>query len=372
MDRLVTVPIRVGEWRVDPVLGQLSKGQEIVKMEARAMRLLLHLAYRTGEVVSIDELLNEVWAGVVVTPDSVYQAIASLRRLFGDDPKQPRYIATVQRMGYRMVADVTPCADMPVPPGEPLLHVATMPSTAAVADLSEPNSNRQRWTVAIGVACLIFVILGAVYWVHNRPPSAVRASIAVLPFLDLTTQEMNEEFFADGMTEELIGDLSKVPAFQVPSRTASFNYKGKQLPVADIARQLGVTFVLDGSVRKSGNTYRVSVRLTQADTGYVVWSESYDRPLGDLVQVQQDVAAETTKAVRASIGASARESAPAPLARLRKRGHLDYRSAPSVMAIRRPSSGRTMPKLDKCSPCALVRLEASTRSVHECLSRAHL
>jgi transcriptional activator of cad operon len=304
MDRLVTVPLRVGEWRVDPALSQLSKGQEIVKVEARTMRLLLYLAQRSGEVVSVEELLNQVWAGVVVTPDSVYQAIASLRRLLGDDPKQPRYIATLQRMGYRLVADVTPCADMPASAAEPPLEVTAMPPIS--------NLSRRRWTAGIGIGCLLIVILVGAYWVHDRATSEVHASIAVLPFLDLTTQEMNEEFFADGLTEELIGDLSKVPNFQVPSPTDVFNYKGKQLPVAAIARQLRVTFVLDGSVRKSGNIYRVATRLIRADTGYVVWSETFDRPLGDLVQVQKDVASETTKAVRASIEGTGGDSARAP------------------------------------------------------------
>ena len=300
MDRLVTIPMRVGAWRVDPILSQLSKDQEVVKVEARTMRLLLYLAQRAGEVVSIDELLNQVWAGVVVTPDSVYQGIASLRRLLGDDPKQPRYIATVPRLGYRMVADVTPCAEMPEP-RDPFPNGATTPVDPAVAELPKAESHRTRWLVTIGVACLILVTLGVAYRTQNHAASEGRASIAVLPFLDLTTQEMNEEFFADGLTEELIGDLSKIGAFRVPSPTAAFNFKGKKLPIADIARQLGVTFILDGSVRKSNNTYRVATRLIRADNGFVVWSVAYDRPLGDLVGVQKDIAIEVTKAVRASI-----------------------------------------------------------------------
>ena len=269
------------------------------------MRLLLYLAQRAGEVVSIDELLNQVWAGVVVTPDSVYQAIASLRRLLGDDPKQPRYIATVPRLGYRMIADVTPCAEMPGP-GDPL-------PIGATTAVDPPESHGTRWMVTIGVACLILTTLGVAYRAHNHTASEGRASIAVLPFLDLTTQEMNEEFFADGLTEELIGDLSKIGAFRVPSPTAAFNFKGKKVPIADIARQLGVTFILDGSVRKSNNTYRVATRLIRADNGYVVWSEAYDRPLGDLVGVQKDIAIEVTKAVRASIEGRAAAAAPPPV-----------------------------------------------------------
>jgi len=280
------------------------------------MRLLLYLAQRSGEVVSIDELLTHVWAGVVVTPDSVYQAIASLRRLLGDDPKQSRYIATVPRLGYRMVADVSPWADMPEPK-DPFPNGATTPkggtppADADGANLSKADSCRTRWKALIGVACLIFVALGIAYWIHDHAAPEVRASIAVLPFLDLTTQEMNEEFFADGLTEELIGELSKIGGFRVPSPTAVFNFKGKKVPIPEIARQLGVTFILDGSVRKSNNTYRVATRLIRADNGYVVWSEAYDRPLGDLVAVQKDIASEVTKAVRASIEGKAASLPPA-------------------------------------------------------------
>ena len=100
-----------------------------------------------------------------------------------------------------------------------------------------------------------------------------RNSVAVLPFLDLT-EAMSEAPFADGMTEELIGKLSKIPGLRVPAPTASFYFKGKQIPVADIASKLGVAYVLDGSVRKSGPTLRVAARLIRADNGYVVWSET--------------------------------------------------------------------------------------------------
>jgi transcriptional activator of cad operon len=295
MDSLVTTPIRVGAWHVDPLLGQLSKGEEVVKVEARTMRLLVYLAHRAGEVVSVDELLTQVWAGVVVTPDSVYQSVASLRRLLGDDPRQPRYIATVPRMGYRMIADVALCAD------------------AAVAEPSKPQAAGFRRPVLIAVACMVLVVTGAAYayWAHTHAGSE-RAAIAVLPFLDLTTQEMNEEFFADGLTEELIGDLSKIPTFRIPSPTASFFYKGKQLPVAGIARELGVDFILDGSVRKSGNTYRVATRLVRADDGFVVWSMTFDRPLGDLVQIQKDIAVEATKAVRSSLEQASSKPAAKP------------------------------------------------------------
>ena len=129
-------------------------------------------------------------------------------------------------------------------------------------------------------------------------PSAPPKSVAVLPFLDLTSQAMSEEYFADGMTEELISRLSEVPGLRVPAPTASFYFKGKQLPLATIADSLGVAYVLDGSVRKSDATLRVAARLVRADDGYVIWSETYDRPSEDKLNVQDDIASEVAKALQ--------------------------------------------------------------------------
>jgi transcriptional activator of cad operon len=126
------------------------------------------------------------------------------------------------------------------------------------------------------------------------------SSIGVLPFLDLTAGMHNEEF-ADGMTEELIDKLSKVQALSVPSATSSFYYKGKQLPVAEIAKALNVAYVLDGSVRKSGGRVRISARLMRADNSFVVWTETYDRPFQDLIMVQDDIAGEVAKALKSSV-----------------------------------------------------------------------
>ena len=121
-----------------------------------------------------------------------------------------------------------------------------------------------------------------------------------MPFLDLT-EGMHEEEFADGMTEELIDKLSKIPGLEVPAPTSSFYFKGKQIPVAEIAKTLRVAYVLDGSVRKSGDRLRVAARLIRAENGYVVWSETYDRPFVDILMVQDDIAGEVTKALKSSI-----------------------------------------------------------------------
>lgn len=286
--------LRVGAWRVNPAAGEISKDGETVRLEARTMLLLLCLAEHAGEVVSIDDLLTQVWSGVNVSPDSVYQAVASLRKQLGDDSKQPTYIATVPRRGYRMLAPVNPRSEGERPPmGTTKRQPGSFPKLAA-----------------LGISAMLFLALIVVIAYRyrsakNRPSPPVVASlpqksVAVLPFLDLT-DGMKEEEFADGMTEELIDRLSKIPDFRVPAATSSFYFKDKKAPLPEIAKSLGVAYVLDGSVRKSGARLRVAARLVRADSGYVIWSETYDRPSVDKLLVQEDIAGEVAKALRASI-----------------------------------------------------------------------
>ena len=162
------------------------------------------------------------------------------------------------------------------------------------------------WLIA-GALVICIAILGAVLFFaelgrQNHSGSVAIASqpnarsVAVLPFLDLT-EGMKEEEFADGMTEELIDKLSKVPGLKVPSATSAFYFKGKQAPVAEMAKALGVVYLVDGSVRKSGEQLRIAARLLRADSGYVVWTETYDRPFVDRVKIQDEIAGEVTKAL---------------------------------------------------------------------------
>ena len=307
MERTTAVMLRIGAWCVNPASGQISRDGEIARVEVRTMRLLLCLAEHAGELVSIDDLLTQVWPDVTVAPDSVYQAVASLRRLLGDDPKQPTYVETVPRLGYRMIATVSPWADQPI--------------TQTGAEVNSPRPRFRAGFTLVAAAALCFALVVALLLYgkvasNNHSASAAIApqpqkSIAVLPFLDLT-DDMNQEPFADGMTEELIDKLSKIPGLRVPPPTSSFYFKGKlwprshgtpQITIADIAKTLGVVYVLDGSIRKSAATLRVDARLIRADNGYIVWSETYDRPFDDILMVQDDIAGEVTKALRASIEA---------------------------------------------------------------------
>jgi transcriptional activator of cad operon len=288
--------IQIGEWSVQPETGQISRQGEVARLEIRSVRVLAYLAERAGEVVSIEELLEKVWPDVAVSQDSVYQAVASLRRQLGDDPKQPKYIETVPRLGYRLVAQV---------------------GSATVREPTQENASPRSlsWKSAAwgAVAALCLGALG-IYLFHIRPAkhnwqaadSVVQPtkSIAVLPFSDLT-DEMNQEAFADGMTEQVIDKLSKMPEFQVPSATSSFYFKGKQIPVTDAAKTLGVSYVVDGNVRKSGKSLHVAARLIRVETGNVLWSQTYDRPMHDsegyttdgrfVLAVQDDIATKVAK-----------------------------------------------------------------------------
>jgi TolB-like protein/DNA-binding winged helix-turn-helix (wHTH) protein len=292
MERQPATMLRIGAWCVDPNSGQISGDGGSARLEARTMRLLLDLAEHAGEVVSIDDLLDRVWSGVTVSPDSVYQAVASLRRLLGDDPKHPTYIATVPRLGYRMIAKVSrPDAGA---------AQASVPRTA-----SAPGGRFSAGVTLAAAAALCLALVAGFLLRSNLAKTASslpQNSIAVLPFLDLT-EKMTNGPFADGMTEELIDKLSRVPGLRVPPPTSSFYFKDKQVPLTEMAKSLGVLYILDGSVRRSSGWVRVDTRLVRADDGYVIWSATYDRPEENLLAIQDDIAGEVTKALKTSIRA---------------------------------------------------------------------
>jgi transcriptional activator of cad operon len=265
-----TVALRIGDWNVDPIAGQISRNGEVVRVEARTLKLLLVLAERAGETVSIEELLDRVWVGVVVTPESVYQAVATLRRLLGDDSKQPRYIVTVPRLGYRMIASVAAAGSRP------------------------PARRPRRRLVAIGVGVagialivgLVFVRLSGLSFGHRQ---ASQLSVGVAPFVDLTPT-MDQAQLADEMTEGLADRLSRNPALHTPGFRSSYYLIGRRTSIAQVARTLAVAYVVDGSVRRSGETIRISARLVRAESGVVLWSQVFDQPLRTLSTAQDDIA----------------------------------------------------------------------------------
>ena len=305
------VVLRIGAWRVVPALDEISKDGTIVKLGPTTMRLLVCLARHAGQVVSVDQLLDQVWNDVVVTPNSVYQAVAELRRVLGDDAKKSSYIVNVLRRGYRLVAPVAPWVDTPpAPPNDR----PTDPAAVAVTPPSIGTGWSIRWS---GSVVSVVLVLGLAYWAtdefwlarrhaaaEHETTAAARVvsdkSVAVLPFLDMS-EKKDQEYFADGLSEELIYLLTKVPGLHVPARTSSFYFKGKQTTIPAIAAALGVSHVLEGSVRRSGSTIRITAELVRVDNGYQVWSETFDRQLDDIFEVQDEIAGAVVKALRVSL-----------------------------------------------------------------------
>jgi TolB-like protein/DNA-binding winged helix-turn-helix (wHTH) protein len=291
------VPFHLGAWLVDPSLDAISRGTQSIKLEPRMMRLLTCLADSPGVVISQERLLAEVWAGVVVGPASVYQAVSQLRRLLGDTDPDPSYIATVPRKGYRLVA---PVRSLPPPgaralqdlPGTPTVPAsATLPSPPAPQEHGPGTRGSRRWAWML---MSILVGVGLVVWLAWKPARLLMSnadegdSIVVLPLIDLS-EEKKDQAFCDGLTEELSNWLAQIPTLRVVARTSAFTFRGLNEDVRAIGKVLGARHVLEGSMRRAGDHMRVSVQLVDARNGYQIWSSEYDRPFEDAIRIQEDI-----------------------------------------------------------------------------------
>jgi TolB-like protein/DNA-binding winged helix-turn-helix (wHTH) protein/Tfp pilus assembly protein PilF len=284
--------IQIGEWTVTPALDTISRGTETHKLEPRTTRLLMFLANSAGEVVSVDRLLTEVWSGVVVGSASVYQAVSQLRKLLGDTDPDPTYIATVPRKGYRLIAAVRP-VETPSLPGA-AATVAASPDAAVPGLAAGSPATRGRNLIPIaliGAALIALCIAGALIWkitTAARQAAASANSIVVLPFVDMTADKLDQSF-CDGLTEELSNWLAQIPTLRVVARTSAFAFRGQSVDVRKIGKALDTDHVLEGSMRRSGDHMRVTVQLVDARNGYRLWSQDFDKPIGDMIQVQEDI-----------------------------------------------------------------------------------
>lgn len=281
--------LQIGEWIVNPSLDSISKGTEMQKLEPRTMRLLLCLADSPGEVVSVDRLLNEVWTGVIVGPASVYQAVSQLRKLLGDVDPEPTYIATVPRKGYRLIARVKRL-DPPsaITSSIGLASSADAPPAAAAP---VPAPRRSKLPLILGAAAIIvLMVVGTVIWKRSSTANMAASanSIVVLPFIDMTADK-SDQSFCDGLTEELSSWLAQIPTLLVVARTSAFAFRGQGEDVRKIGKALDTSHILEGSIRRSGDRMRITVQLSDARTGYHLWSENFDRSLDDTIKIQEDV-----------------------------------------------------------------------------------
>jgi TolB-like protein/DNA-binding winged helix-turn-helix (wHTH) protein len=325
--------IQIGAWRVEPALDELSKDGQRIKLEPKMMQLLLCLAAHAGQVVSVEQLLDEVWRDVVVTPDSVYHAVAALRRVLGDDRKDPSYIANVMRRGYRLIAPVVRLgqAEAPAPPLESSHFTAGNQAVKPTGEVPLRQSSHKLTgrRLAIATATVLAVALTYVvidrFWISKRSratqaaaplaqtaqhanatPTTAAAftppphSIAVLPFVNMSGDK-DQDYFSDGLTEELLNSLSRINELQVAARTSSFYFKGEHADLPTIAHKLNVASVLEGSVRRSGQTIRVTAQLSDSITGFHLWSETYDRELSNVLHLETEIANAVASALKVTL-----------------------------------------------------------------------
>lgn len=287
-------PFLLRDWRVDPALDRLLRGTESVKLDPRNMGVLVYLAERAGAVITQEEIEQAVWKDVVVGPNSVYQSIAQLRRALGDDKREPQYIETIPRKGYRLIARVSPIAEPGSAPAAP--DGATGPRAG-----KRIRASSRGWRIALVgslvLAGIVFLLLPDSLRSRFLPSDRHVRSIAVLPLLDLSP-ERSSDYLADGITEEILNSLSLMPELKVAARTSAFAFKGKNEDVRNIGRALDVRYVLEGSVRRVESRIRVTAQLVNTVDGYHVWSKSYDRPFGDLLAIESDIAHEVANALR--------------------------------------------------------------------------
>jgi transcriptional activator of cad operon len=282
-------PIRIGDWIADPQTDTISRRGETQKLEPRTMRLLLLLAESPGRVFSVDEMLNEVWHGVVVGPASVYQAISQLRRTLGDSDAAPTYLATVPRKGYRLIATVsvvTPTASAELTPPREVMPPADVEAANQPLAASSRRVGLARMLIAVTVVVLATVVFIARHYLTAAGEPA--PSIVVLPFVDMT-EEHRDQIFCDGLAEELSNWLAQIPTLRVVARTSAFAFRG-QHDAREIGKALNTTHVLEGSIRRSGEHLRVTAQLIDARTGYHVWSEEYDQQVDDAIKTQELIA----------------------------------------------------------------------------------
>jgi TolB-like protein len=227
---------------------ELRRGEDVIAVEPQVFDLLVYLLQNRDRVVSKDDLIAAVWRNRIVSDSTLTSRINAARKAVGDSGQEQKLIRTVPRKGLRFVGDV----HAPSSADEPAHNAA------ATDEIHEPRA---------------------------ALPLPDRPAIAVLPFINMSG-EAEQEYFSDGISEDIITALSKLRWFFVIARNSSFVYKGKSVHMKQIAEELGVGYVVEGSVRKGGDRVRITVQLNDVATGSHIWAERYDRSLADVFAVQ--------------------------------------------------------------------------------------
>jgi TolB-like protein/DNA-binding winged helix-turn-helix (wHTH) protein/Tfp pilus assembly protein PilF len=291
--------VRFGLFEFEPEARQLTKNGRRVHLQDKPFDMLALLLERRGEIVTRAELRQRLWPAdtFVVFDDSVNTAVRKLREALGDSANSPRFVETVPRHGYRFIAPIdrhTASAD-----ADGLPTVVKAPTDRRVG---RPETVTRRLGFLAGITAI--VVTAAAIWLSSRTAESPRAGaprrvmLAVLPFDNLSGSS-TEEYFADGMTEELITHLARIDPKQlgVIGRTSSMYFKGARATIAEIGRQLRVDYVLEGSVRRETGRVRVTAQLIRVSDQTHAWADSYDRELADVLAIQRAVAARVAESL---------------------------------------------------------------------------
>jgi TolB-like protein/DNA-binding winged helix-turn-helix (wHTH) protein/Tfp pilus assembly protein PilF len=299
--------VRFGTYEVSRQSGEVRKAGLRIRVQQQPMKLLEILLEHPGEVVTREELRSRVW------PDESFGdfdqalniAIGKLRSALGDSAESPRFIETLPKRGYRFIADVS-VVDTDARPErqEPVLgDLSATDRGHKIQGIGLAVAPQRRLLPTRGIIVTLALVLSlailSVWLFHSRAPTGMR-SIAVLP-LDNLSGDASQNYFADGMTDELITDLAQISALRVISRTSVMAYKGARKPLPQIARELNVDAVVEGTVLRSGDRVRITAQLIEASTDKHVWSQSYEGELRDTLAVQNRVASAIADQIRINL-----------------------------------------------------------------------
>jgi len=301
-----------GSFVLDDRERQLRREGQLVHLQPKSFDVLRYLLEHAGRLVEKHEILDAVWKEAVVTENSLTACIRQIRIALDDHADSPGYIETIPTLGYRFIAEVKLLEDEKA--------IADNHQQAPSLHRGRPSSATRKMGMGMLIAALVLLIVYFSYGefftnpVQDEPPEKASTSvedavsstqweksIAVLPFVNMS-EDPGNEYFSDGLSEEILILLAKIPRLKVIGRTSSFMFKGRNEDLRTIGRTLGVENVIEGSVRKSGNRLRISAQLINVSDGSRIWSESYDRKITDIFAVQDDVAAAIIEALEMHVG----------------------------------------------------------------------
>src|SRR3984885_9691358 len=280
-----------------------------VSLTPKSFDVLAYLVEHVGRVVTQDEILEALWPETYVNPEVLRKNIQEIRKALGDLPDNPEFIETLPKRGYRFIAPVTDedAAEPDLPtslPREERAREESVGTEVTPLDLESHSEKRMLWKFAIIPVLFVAVAAIGAYFRPGRSAANVSSwnntSIAVLPFADMSPAK-DQEYFSDGLSEQLINDLAKVSGLRVVGRSSAFQFRGKNEDLRDVGRKLGVANILEGSVRKEGNHVRITAELTKADDGFQLWSQTYDWEINHIFAAQDEIARAVTGALQVKL-----------------------------------------------------------------------